>query len=595
MARSRIRVLKFGSSVLRSDADLSIAVHEVYRCLREGLRVVAVVSAVGGTTDELAERARRVAEEGEGGRALVLSAGETIAVGLLGLALERAGIPAELFDGARLGIRTRGRGLEASPSGVDGRSIRRALERVPVVVVPGFVGRNSAGGVTLLGRGGSDLTAVLLARELGSECTLLKDVDGIYESDPNVRGAVPRRFASLGWSTALRVGGVVVQDRALEVALRAKVPIRVARCAETRGTRVGAGQEVRVAAGRGRRVLRVGLLGHGTVGRAVKQELERDGECFELVRVLVRDASLRQVGLRPGLATESVEGVLAADPDVVVEALPAGPVAARALERVLDAGCDVVSANKAVLASSCRRLDSLAKQRGARLRASAAVGGSLPVLETLSRCRREGDPVLALEGVLNGTTNFILDRMGEGERLASALGEAQERGFAERDARRDLGGLDVVAKLELAAQAASGHPVEVRVESVVGIDGVDARRVWMARSQGRATRLLGRLELEGSCARISVSPVEFDLDHPFARCAGASNRVCLTRASGESLVLEGLGAGGVPTATSILGDLHALRRTRNIKASTSGTGSRSEHSDGGRTVVVARGVQGVAG
>src|SRR5215218_131446 len=181
---SLIKVLKFGSSVLRAEEDLPLAVHEIYREWRRGAQVLAVVSAFGDTTDGLLARAESLCPGPEpAALAALLATGEANAAALLGLALARAGIPARVLDPAQAGLRTRGGRLDAELVSADVGRLGEELRR-GVVVLPGFVGRDADGGTTLLGRGGSDLTALFLAERLEGRCVLVKDVDGLYTADP---------------------------------------------------------------------------------------------------------------------------------------------------------------------------------------------------------------------------------------------------------------------------------------------------------------------------------------------------------------------------------------------------------------------------
>src|SRR5689334_16886476 len=160
---SLIKVLKFGSSVLRSEEDLSLAVHEIYREWRRGARVLAVVSAFGDTTDRLLARAESLCPEPEpSALAALLATGEATSAALLGLALARAGLPVKVLDPAQAGLLTDGGRLDAALISADIERLHEELQSA-VVVLPGFVGRDAEGGATLLGRGGSDLTALFLA------------------------------------------------------------------------------------------------------------------------------------------------------------------------------------------------------------------------------------------------------------------------------------------------------------------------------------------------------------------------------------------------------------------------------------------------
>jgi homoserine dehydrogenase len=193
-------VLKFGSSALRSEADLPLAVHEIYREWRAGRRVLAVVSALGCTTDDLLKRAQQLGLPPQReGLAALLGTGETAAAALLTLALDRSGLPATLLDPIQMGLITVSRdGDGCDPVAVDVPRLRRELERA-IVVVPGFAGRDRADRPTRLGRDGSDLTAPFLALELGASCS-----DRSVLSRP---AGPPLRVALLGCGT---VGGGVL-------------------------------------------------------------------------------------------------------------------------------------------------------------------------------------------------------------------------------------------------------------------------------------------------------------------------------------------------------------------------------------------------
>ncbi len=194
-------VLKFGSSVLRSEADLPLAVHEIYREWRAGRRVLAVVSALGCTTDDLLKRAQQLGLPPQReGLAALLGTGETAAAALLTLALDRSGLPVTLLDSVQIGLVTDGDRLDADPVAVDVPYLQDELERA-VVVVPAGVGRDRLGRFTRFGRlgGGLDLTASFLARGLGASCP--------DRPAPLPPGHRPLRVALLGCGT---VGGGVL-------------------------------------------------------------------------------------------------------------------------------------------------------------------------------------------------------------------------------------------------------------------------------------------------------------------------------------------------------------------------------------------------
>ena len=237
---NEILVLKFGSSVLRNEKDLPAAVHEVLRWSREGYQVIAVVSAFGDTTDQLTRRAHAVCcRPNEALLATLLATGEAASSALLGLALNQAGIPSTVLDAERAGLSTVGATLDSNLVSVNVTNVLARL-REGVVVLPGFVGRGQSGETTLLGRGGSDLTALFLAERLHAVCRLVKDVDGLYTSDPNFQsGPQAHRFTHVSYRTAAKVGNVVVQPKAVCFAEKHRLRFFVSAIGSHCGTEVG--------------------------------------------------------------------------------------------------------------------------------------------------------------------------------------------------------------------------------------------------------------------------------------------------------------------------------------------------------------------
>jgi homoserine dehydrogenase len=547
-------VLKFGSSVLRSEEDLPAAVHEIYRHVRRGHRLVVVVSAFGSTTDRLLERAR-VWHDGAAPEALaaLLATGEATSAALLTLALERAGVPVALVDAHRLGIETEGPLLDALPVALTIDTLESTLVQHPVVVVPGFVGRDRASGrLTLLGRGGSDLTAVFLAAHLGPErLVLVKDVPGIFDHDPATGGA--RCYATLTWDQALAVGGRVIQPKALQVARDHRLPIEVTALSGNGTTVIGPSPARFAEEGAPAPRLAVTLLGLGTVGGGVVARLLALPDRFHIARVLVRDPSrLRHPGLDPALLTNHPEDALAAPCDVVVELLGGLSPAEELTARALAAGRSVVTANKALVAARGPELEELAARSGARYLYSASVGGALPALEAVST----GTPRLtSLQAVINGTTNFVLEALHRGRELAEAIREAQEQGFAEADPTLDLTGVDAAQQLAILTRRGFGVSLAAEEIPTEGILELTPHHAETARAHRRRLRLLATARRVDGRVDARVRVVELPEDHPLAQLGGAANGLLLRYADGPPRFLTGTGAGRWPTTEAVMADL----------------------------------------
>ena len=212
------------------------------------------------------------------------------------------------------------------------------------------------------------------------------------------------------------------------------------------------------------RPLRVALAGCGVVGGGVAARLLSDGR-FTLVGVLVRDpGKARDIALPSGLVLSDAGALLAREPDVVVEAIPEASTGLALIRAALSRGVDVVSANKQAIGGELTSLTALAAGGGARLLYSASVGGGAPLIETVRRARAHG-PIVSIEAVLNGTCNFILNRLAEGQAFDTALAAARAAGFAEADPSADLTDLDAAAKLAILAHEAVGWSILVEAVS----------------------------------------------------------------------------------------------------------------------------------
>ncbi len=234
-----VRIFKFGSSVLARPRDYPRVAEAIEAETARGRKVVAVVSAMGDATDSLLSAARSVTPTPPDGLiGALLATGEEASVALLVLALTAGRVRATGFNAWRLPVRTRGALRDADPVAVDTARIRSALRDHDAIVFPGFVGVDVTGVPSLLGRGGSDLTALFLGHALGAaEIRLVKDVDGIFPSDPR-RCGVREPFREVTWERLRAIGGGVVQPKAVDFAERRGLRFRVAGL-EGRGTSVG--------------------------------------------------------------------------------------------------------------------------------------------------------------------------------------------------------------------------------------------------------------------------------------------------------------------------------------------------------------------
>ena len=237
-------VLKFGGSVLLGKDRLPDAVGEIQRWRRDGWHVVAVVSAFAGRTDALI-RFGTPALPGGHAFASLLATGEQESAAHLGVQLDGAGVQAAVLSPGAIGLRAQGEPCDADPVRVDGAALRAALNACGVVVVPGFTGVDELGRHVTFGRGGSDLSALFLAHALDAgRCRLIKDVDGLYESDPAAPGPEPRRYACASYADALRTDGSIVQHKSVRFARRVGLRFEIGRAGGEQPTHVGPHESV---------------------------------------------------------------------------------------------------------------------------------------------------------------------------------------------------------------------------------------------------------------------------------------------------------------------------------------------------------------
>jgi len=320
--------------------------------------------------------------------------------------------------------------------------------------------------------------------------------------------------------------------------------------------------------------LRVALLGCGTVGTEVVRLLERHsrdlaarvGAPLELAGVAVRRPQrARDLPVDPALFTDDAAGLVARDDvDLVIEVVGGIEPARSWLLSALTSGKSVVTANKSLLAEDGASLHDAAAAAGTDLYYEASVAGAIPLLRPL-RESLVGDRVHRVIGIVNGTTNFILDRMDtSGAGFAEALEEATALGYAEADPTADIDGFDAAAKAAILAGLAFHTRVSAADVHREGISGVTAADMASAREMGCTVKLLAIAERSATETGVSVRvhPAMIPRSHPLAGVREAYNAVFVEAEAAGSLMFYGRGAGGAPTASAVLGDLVAAARNR---------------------------------
>ncbi len=311
-------------------------------------------------------------------------------------------------------------------------------------------------------------------------------------------------------------------------------------------------------------LIRVGVLGCGNVGAALVQLIaersaaiaNRTGINLQVTKIAVRDVSRERPGIDPSLFTNDAKALVASDDiDVIVELVGGIEPAQELILEALRRGKPVITGNKELLANHGTELFEAADAAGVDLLFEAAVGGGIPIIRPL-RESLVGENVLRLTGIVNGTTNYILTKMtDQGASYGDALAEAQQLGFAEADPTADVEGFDAAAKLAILASVAFGKQVVASDVSREGISSVSAEDVDYANSQGYVIKLLAIGEENNGRVSVRVHPAMLPKSHPLSSVRDSFNAVFVEGKAVGQLMFYGRGAGGMPTASAVLGDV----------------------------------------
>ena len=331
------------------------------------------------------------------------------------------------------------------------------------------------------------------------------------------------------------------------------------------------------------KTIRVGLLGAGTVGsqtaRLIVEQSEelaaRIGANIELAGVACLHPEEVDVPWikRELLTTDTASLCAREDVDIVIELIGGLEPAHTFVKSALCHGKSVVTANKALLAKFGPELYECAESHGVDLYFEAAVAGAIPIVRPL-RESLIGDEITQIFGIVNGTTNYILDEMTvRGLDFDSALRAAQEKGYAEADPTGDVEGFDAANKAAILATLAFQMPVSIDDVSVEGISAITAEDIAAAGAEDRVIKLLAAVERQCDCesnsdgevstdagVSVSVYPALVSAEHPLASVHGSFNAVFVKAQAADDLMFYGRGAGGAPTASAVVGDVVSAAR-----------------------------------
>jgi homoserine dehydrogenase len=319
-------------------------------------------------------------------------------------------------------------------------------------------------------------------------------------------------------------------------------------------------------------VVKVGLIGFGTVGTGVVKILQRNADIIarrvgrSVVLAKIADLDIttdRGVTVSPGILTTNANDILD-DPqiDIVVELIGGHEPAKRFILQALSRQKGVVTANKALLADHGEEVFEAAFQAKADLGFEASVGGGIPIIRSLTE-GLAGNRLTSITGIMNGTSNYILTRMTlEGRDFGDILKEATSEGYAEADPSLDIEGIDAAHKLVIMVNLAYGTPVPMSAVYTEGISNISTVDIAFARELGFTIKLLGIAKFKEEVIEARVHPTLVPTESPIAQVNGVYNAIHLVGDAVGDIVLYGQGAGSLPTASAVVGDIIDLARNR---------------------------------
>ena len=315
--------------------------------------------------------------------------------------------------------------------------------------------------------------------------------------------------------------------------------------------------------------VKVALLGFGTVGTGVYKLIERQREEMpfkvgaDLVvdKILVRDKNKKREGIESSLLTDKWEDIILDDDiQIVVEVMGGIEPAHTYIMEALQAGKNVVTANKDLIAECGKELLDTAEENGCDLLFEASVAGGIPILRPLKHCLA-GNHLTEVMGIVNGTTNFILTKMAEeGMEFKEALALATELGYAEADPTADIEGYDAGRKMAIMASIAFNSRVTFDDVYTEGITNITSKDIQYAREMGCAIKLLGVARNTDTGVEVRVHPMLIPSDHPLAGVNDAFNAVFVHGDAVDDAMFYGRGAGEMPTASAVMGDIIDVAR-----------------------------------
>ena len=322
-------------------------------------------------------------------------------------------------------------------------------------------------------------------------------------------------------------------------------------------------------------VIKVALLGFGTVGQGVYEAIEthqqrlqqRLGKKVEMAGVLIRDLRKQRSLPKHILVTDDIEDILAIDDlDIIFEAIVGNEPCYTYLNQAIKKGCHIITANKAMFAQFGAKLLEKAKQHHVQVGFEATTAGGVPIIRTIEQLLQVNQ-IEKVEAILNGTSNFILSEMRKNKlSFPDALQLAQERGYAEADPTSDIEGIDAFYKLMILSELIYGKQPEWETVEKQGIRTLTSEEVQLAEQKQKRYKQIASLTKKDGKIFASVKPILVDKTHPLYHVEDVDNAIKLETSLVGTFTLQGPGAGKLPTASAMVEDfIYVLEKDTSMK------------------------------
>lgn len=320
-----------------------------------------------------------------------------------------------------------------------------------------------------------------------------------------------------------------------------------------------------------KKTIKIGILGLGTVGTGVAKIIQKNqadiaqrvGANIEIAKALVRNLDKERILPKELLTTDANEILNDPSIDIIVELLGGEHPSREYMIRALENGKHLVTANKDVIAKYGKELFDIAEKNNLDVMFEASVAGGIPIIHPLKDCLI-GNKIQEIMGIINGTTNYMLTKMTQDNvDYQTVLAEAQAKGYAEADPTADVGGLDAARKIAILASIAYNSRITVNDVYVEGITKISPEDIANARELGYVIKLLGIAKETESGVEVRVHPTFIPMSHPMASVNDVFNAIFVTGDAVGDAMFYGRGAGELPTASAVLGDI--MEVTRNIQ------------------------------